>query len=228
MAALWIIQILKGINPHELTSISGTFFLIARGCQQANSKMDKLAQHINSQVGISAEAMELVLRKFSEKHYNKKEHLLHFDSISNYEYFITRGCVRTYIVDYNGIEHNLFFSIENWWSGDLKSFIDRTPASYSIQALENTSVLAISHESWKILIDEVPEFLKYSRTLFRNAVIAQQNRIVQNLSFTAKERYQFFIEHYPNLVQRIAQKHIASYLGITPEFLSMLRNKKNR
>jgi len=110
----------------------------------------------------------------------------------------------------------------------LQSFINRTSASYSIQALENTTVVAISQENWKTLINEVPEFLKYSRVLFRNAVIAQQNRIVQNLSFTAKERYQFFIEHYPSLVQRIAQKHIASYLGITPEFLSMLRNQKKR
>ncbi len=190
--------------------------------------MDKLAQHIKSQVTITDDTMGPILSKFSEKHYNKKEHLLQFDSISNYEFFVTSGCLRTYIVDYNGVEHNIFFSIENWWSGDLQSFIDRTPASYSIQALENTTVLAISHESWKILINEVPEFLKYSRGLFRNAVIAQQNRIVQNLSFTAKERYQYFIEHYPNLVQRIAQKHIASYLGITPEFLSMLRNKKKR
>jgi CRP-like cAMP-binding protein len=190
--------------------------------------MKKLAQHIKSQVTISDKAMGVVLGKFSEKHYNKKEHLLHFDSISNYEFFVTSGCVRTYIIDYNGVEHNVFFSIENWWSGDLQSFINSTPATYSIQALENTTVLAISQENWKILINEVPEFLKYSRVLFRNAVIAQQNRIVQNLSFTAKERYQFFIEHYPNLVQRIAQKHIASYLGITPEFLSMLRNKKNR
>lgn len=110
----------------------------------------------------------------------------------------------------------------------MQSFINRTPAFYSIQALGNTTVLALSQESWNTLTNEVSEFLKYSRILFRNAVIAQQNRIVQNLSFTAKERYQFFIELYPNLVQRITQKHIASYLCITPEFLSMLRNHKNR
>lgn len=190
--------------------------------------MERLAQHIRSQVTISDKAMELVLGKFSEKHYPKKEHLLHVDSISDYEFFVIKGCVRTYIIDYNGVEHNIFFSIENGWSGDLQSFINRTPATYSIQALENTTVVAINQENWKILINEVPAFLTYSSTLFRNAVIAQQNRIVQNLSFTAKERHQFFMEHYPNLAQRIAQKHIASYLGITPEFLSMLRNQKNR
>lgn len=188
--------------------------------------MEKLAQHIKSQVSISDKAMKVILDKFAEKHYKKKEHLLHFDNKSNYEFFVTSGCVRTYITDYNGVEHNIYFSTENWWSGDLQSFIYETPATYSIQAIENTTALIINQENWKLLVNEVPEFLKYSRILFRNAVIGQQNRIVQNLSFTAKERYQSFIEHYPNLVQRIAQKHIASYLGITPEFLSMLRKQK--
>ena len=191
-------------------------------------KMKELAQHIKNQVSISDRELEVVLSKFQEKYYKKKEHLLHFDKISKYEFFIKSGCVRTYITDFNGVEHNIFFSIENWWAGDLQSFINRIPATYSIQALEDTTVFVISKENWDFIVNDIPRFSEYSRILFRNAVIAQQQRIVQNLSFTAKERYQYFIDNYANLVQRITQKHIASYLGITPEFLSMLRNQKKK
>ena len=155
--------------------------------------MKKLIQHIKNQISINDDKIELILGKFEEKHFDKKEYLLHSGTKSNYEFFITDGCVRTFITDSNGGEHNIFFSIENWWSGDLQSFINRIPAQYSIQAIEKTDALAISQENWKFLTIEVPEFLNYSRSLFRNTVMAQQNRIVQSLSFTAKERYSSFI-----------------------------------
>lgn len=190
--------------------------------------MKKLAQHIESQVPVSKQALEMILSRFTEKHYAKKEHLLHANSISNDVFFIDSGCARTYITDYEGVEHNIFFPSENWWAGDLQSYVNRTPATYSIQALENTITCSISQKNWAFLVDELPDFLAYSRILFRNNVIEQQKRITQYLSFTATERYQYFIKHYPHLTRRIAQKHIASYLGITPEFLSMLRNQKGK
>ena len=196
--------------------------------QKTKNGLKKLAQHIKNQITISKESLGIVVSKFEEKHYKKREHLLEFDKKSNYEYFITKGCVRTYILDYNGVEHNLFFSIENWWTGDLQSFMNKTPATYNIQALEDTLVLSINRANWNFLLEEVPEFLKYSHRLFQKSIIALQNRTIQNLSFTAKHRYEHFIEHYPELVQRIPQKHIASYIGITAEFLSMLRNQKNK
>ena len=116
--------------------------------------------------------------------------------------------------------------MENWWFGDLQSFINKSPASFNIQALEETTVLSISRKSWDILLNEVPEFVVYTRVLFRNTMFSHENRILQNLSYTAEERYRYFLEEYPNLSLRISQKQMASYLGITPEFLSMLRRKK--
>ena len=190
--------------------------------------MENLTQHIESHIIMSDEELALIQSEFERKSFKKKEYLLQFGRNSNYEYFILKGCVRIFVTDYDGIEHNILFGAEDWWAGDLQSFTQRTSATYSIQALENTIALAITLSNWDSLLDDLPNFVKYSRILLRNAVIAQQNRIVQNLSFTANERYQYFIEHYPNLIHRIAQKHIASYLGITPEFLSMLRNQKKR
>ncbi|MEM6320093.1 MAG: Crp/Fnr family transcriptional regulator, partial [Bacteroidota bacterium] len=117
---------------------------------------------------------------------------------------------------------------EDWWFGDLQSFINNTSACFSIQSLEKTKVLSIDKASWDYLLREIPEFIIYTRILFRNTMFSHENRIFQNLSYTAEERYDYFLEKYPTLSQRISQKHIASYIGITPEFLSMLRAKKSK
>ena len=190
--------------------------------------MDKLFQHIQNKVLISSDSLEFIGSKFEEKHFQKKEYLLQSNNISRYVFFITNGCVRSYVIDYEGNEHNVFFSSENWWSGDLKSFLGVSPATYNVQALEKTTALCISKNNWDALISESPEFLKYSRILFRNNIIAQHDRIIQQLSLSSEERYNLFIQHYPQLINRIPQKHIALYLGITPQFLSMLHNAKKK
>lgn len=188
--------------------------------------MNQLAEHIKSIVSISDNKLDLLCSKFEEKTFAKREHILQFKYKAREVYFILSGCVRTYIFDLNGVEHNITFSMENWWFGDLQSFINKSPASFNIQALEETTVLSISRKSWDILLNEVPEFVVYTRVLFRNTMFSHENRILQNLSYTAEERYRYFLEEYPNLSLRISQKQMASYLGITPEFLSMLRRKK--
>lgn len=190
--------------------------------------MDKLAQHIKSLVPISDDHLAIILERIQEKKFSKKEHLLFDGDYAKEVFFIHSGCTRTYIMDFNGVEHNISFSMENWWFGDLQSFINNTPASQNIQALEDTVVLSINQENWNELIKDIPEFVYYTRILFRNTMFSHENRILQNLSFTAEERYHYFLEKYANLSQRISQKHIASYIGITPEFLSMLRAKKRR
>ncbi|HAS42226.1 MAG TPA: hypothetical protein DCS93_17245 [Microscillaceae bacterium] len=190
--------------------------------------MDKLISHIKSLISISDYQLEIVLDKLVEKKFSKKENLLYINNYAHEVFFTLSGCVRTYVSDFNGVEHNLSFAMENWWFGDLQSFLNKTLAIHNIQALEDTLVLSINQEKWQILIQEVPEFVNYLNILFRNSMFAQQNRIVQSLSLTAEERYHLFLKEYPSLAQRISQKHIASYLGITPEFLSMIRSKKNK
>ncbi len=188
--------------------------------------MEKIAQHIKSTVSITDKHLSLILDKFVEKRFSKKEHILYAENFANEVYFTLQGCQRMYILDNNGLEHNIVFSVENWWFGDLQSFINKTPACFNIQALEDTVVLSINKKNWEYLIKNIPEFIVYTRILFRNTMFSHENRIFQNLSYTAQQRYEYFLKKYPNLSQRISQKHIASYIGITPEFLSMLRNKK--
>ncbi len=141
------------------------------------------------------------------------------------ENFIVKGCLRTYSVDQDGAEHIVMFGIEDWWVGDLYSFLMATPAQYYIDALEDTHVLQINKQNLDLLYERVPKFERFFRLIIQNAFIAQQNRINQNLSFTAEQRYLEFVKKYPHFEQRIPQKQVAAYLGMTPVFLSMLRRK---
>lgn len=160
-----------------------------------------------------------------EKSISKKEFLLRANTICHFETFVVKGCLRNFYIDNEGNEHTTLFATEGWWTGDLYSFITQSPSRYYIEALENTTVLQISKVDMERLYTEVPKFERLFRILLQNAYVAQEERIVQNLSNTAEQRYEAFKLKYPVLEQRIAQKHIASYLGITPEFLSMLRRK---
>lgn len=155
----------------------------------------------------------------------RKGFLLRQGEICKTENFITNGCLRTYSLDDNGFEHIVLFGIEDWWVGDLYSFLTQSPASYFIDALEDTEVLQISKPNLDKLYEKVPKFERFFRIILQNAFIAQQDRINQNLSFTAEQRYIQFINKYPQLEQRISQKQVAAYLGMTPVFLSMLRKK---
>ncbi|MEM0997877.1 MAG: Crp/Fnr family transcriptional regulator [Bacteroidota bacterium] len=190
--------------------------------------MERLIEHINSIAPISEDCFPFIADKVVERHYAKKDHLVHPDDFAREVYFILEGCVRTYIPDYNGLEHNISFAMEDWWCGDLQSFIRNTTAAVGVQAIEDTAVLAINQKNWQLLHSEIPEFLSYTRILFRNTMFSHEKRILRAISLTAADRYEKFLTEYPALAQRIAQKHIAGYLGITPEFLSMLRSKRKR
>lgn len=155
----------------------------------------------------------------------RKDFLLQVGDVCHYETFVCKGCLRSYYIDDEGAEYNTLFAVEGWWTGDLYSLITNNPSRYFIEALEDTEVLQISKSNLDLLYQNVPKFERFFRLLLQNAYVAQEQRIVQNLSSTAEERYASFLKRYPQLGQRITQKHIASYLGITPEFLSMLRRK---
>lgn len=155
----------------------------------------------------------------------RKDFLSRAGDVCHYETFVCKGCLRNYYIDNEGVEHNTLFAVEGWWTGDLYSLITHNPSRYFIEALEDTEVLQISKSNLDLLYFNVPKFERFFRLLLQNAYVAQEQRIVQNLSSSAEERYKAFLQRYPQTGQRIAQKHIASYLGITPEFLSMLRRK---
>ncbi|ASS48932.1 MAG: hypothetical protein A3D31_05650 [Candidatus Fluviicola riflensis] len=188
--------------------------------------MELLLQHISRHIQLDKNEEAYFLSLIQLKTIRKKELLLKQGEICKTENFLLSGCMRTFTLNEQGEEQVVQFGIEDWWMGDLYSFLTQAPASYSIDALEDTLVAQITKEHLDNLYLQVPKFERFFRLILQNAFIAQQDRIHQSLSLTAEQRYEEFIRKYPQLEQRIAQKHIASYLGITPVFLSMLRRKR--
>lgn len=189
---------------------------------------DLLLKNIARHIQLDKTEIDFFISLLQMKKLKRKEFLLKYGEICKTENFIFKGCLRVYTVDDNGFEHIVMFGIEDWWVSDLYSFLTNSPTTYYIDALEDTELLQISKANLDKLYERVPGFERFFRIILQNAYIAQQQRINQNLSFTAEQRYLNFIDKYPAFEQRISQKHIAAYLGITPVFLSMLRKKLSR
>ncbi len=187
-----------------------------------------ILQHVSRHIQLDNAEKDFFVSLLHTKTLKRKEFLLRQGNICKTENFIIKGCLRTYTIDDNGFEHILMFGVEDWWVGDLYSFLTQSPATYFIDALEETEVLQISKDNLDKLYNRVPKFERFFRIMLQNAFIAQQQRIHQNLSFSAEERYLNFLTKHPHLEQRLTQKQVASYLGITPVFLSMLRKKMAR
>jgi CRP-like cAMP-binding protein len=186
---------------------------------------DLILQNVGRHIQLDKTETDFFISLLETKKLKRKEFLLKQGDICKTENFIVKGCLRTYTVDDNGFEHIVMFGIEEWWVGDLFSFLTQNPATYFIDALEDSEILQISKANLDKLYERVPRFERFFRLILQNAFIAQQQRINQNLSFSAEQRYLDFITKHPNLEQRLSQKQVSAYLGITPVFLSMLRRK---
>lgn len=186
---------------------------------------DLILQNITKYIPLDRTEADFFVSLLQSKTLKKRDYLLRQGDICKTENFIIKGCFRVYSIDENGVEHIVMFGIESWWISDLYSFLTQAPADYFIEALEDSEILQITRENLDRLYEKVPKFERFFRIILQNAFITQQNRIKQNLSSSAEERYLYFIERYPQMAQRVSQKQVAAYLGITPVFLSMLRRK---
>ena len=186
---------------------------------------DLILQNIAKHIKLDKTETDFFISLLQSKIFKKKEFVLRSGEVCKYEVFVTKGCLKNYTIDNNGVEHIGMFAIEDWWTGDMHSFINQTPAACFIEALEDTEVLLISKQSLETLYESVPKFERFFRILFQNSLVTQVQRVNQSIAYTAEERYLNFIKKYPKLEQRIRQKQMAAYLGITPEFLSVLRKK---
>ncbi len=169
---------------------------------------------------------QVFLAKLHHKQLKKNSRLLKSGEVCGTMSFVIKGCLRIFHTDAEDREHIVSFCPEDWWALDVSSFFSKQAAFYSIDALEDTEIFEISYPDLENLLVEVPKFERFFRILSQNGFVIYQQRITSSLSATAEERLQLFQQRYPMLQQRIAQKHIAAYLGITPVFLSMLRKRK--
>jgi CRP-like cAMP-binding protein len=186
---------------------------------------DLLISNIVKHIFLETDEKEFFITLLQTKSLKPSEYLLREGDICRYETFVTKGCLKTYYQDHNGLEHIIDFSIEEWWADDLLSFFTQTPSKWNIKAIENTEVLQISKNNLEKLYQKVPKFERFFRILFQNAYIAQREQINLALSAPAEEQYILFLKKKPYAEKRFSQKDIASYLGITPQFLSVLKKK---
>lgn len=176
-------------------------------------------------VVLNAEEIEILQSLFSYKKYRKHQYLLQQGDVCRYESFVIKGIARIYEVDDKGQEHILQFTPEDWWTGDMYSFLSNTPSNYNVDCLEETEVLRITRSDLDLLYEKVPKMNIYFRILYQNSIIAYNRRLGSTLSKPALERYQEFIDRYPFIEQRVPNHQIASFLGITPQSLSRLRKQ---
>ncbi len=142
--------------------------------------------------------------------------------------FVVDGALRSFTVDQDGKEHILSFAVADWWISDMYSLLSERPAILNIEAIADSQVLLLSRHNQQVLYEKVPKFERFFRILIENALVANQQRLIDNMSSTAEERYIRFINKYPIIPSCVPQHNIASYLGITPEFLSKIRSRLAR
>lgn len=179
--------------------------------------------HVARYVPLSAAEQELFTSLLTVKRLLRKQFLLQAGDICRHENYVLEGCLRSFFVDDKGDEHTLHFALEDWWITDLESFLHEAPAVVNIEALTPVTVLQLNKPSLERLYTEAPAFERFFRILHQHAYLAQNKRILNNISMTGEARYTDLLQRYPKLVQRVPQKYIASYLGITPVFLSQIR-----
>src|ERR1700744_1269724 len=184
---------------------------------------DLLFQNIEKHIHLNEDEKSIFLSHLQPRHFKRKEFVLSDGEICKYSFFVTGGCLRGYTVDKNGNEHVLSFAPPGWWIADMYSLFSQKPGILNIEALEDTEVIVLSKVNQEKLYTEVPKFERFYRILAENSLVANQQRVIDNLSLTAEERYNLFCKRYPTLIDHLPQKQIASYIGVTPEFLSRMR-----
>lgn len=162
---------------------------------------------------------------FSLKEFKKKEFLLAEGEVCRFEGFINSGMCKVYHLDEKGFEQILYFAVQDWWIVDLDSFNSGLPSKLFIETLEDGEVLLISKENKEMAFERFPTIEKLFRLMTQKVYVNLQRRMIDNLSKTADIRYCEFVERYPLIANRLSNIQIASYLGISHEFLSKIRRK---
>ena len=158
----------------------------------------------------------------------KKSFLMQAGDVTKYEYYITKGCLKVYTIDEDGAPHISMFAVEDYWTGDIASFTTKKPTRYFIKATEDSELLGISRVNYDLLFQEIPKFERFYRILYQRSLVSYIKRSNHGISLSAEERFIEFKKKYPKVVNRITQKDLAGYIGITPEFMSKIITKVNR
>ena len=190
--------------------------------------MTSILQNIAKHVSLTSEEETLFLSKTETKFVKAKTILLSSNEIAKHTYFVNSGILRSFNINDNIIEHVLHFACEGWWIGDMYSYISQKPGNLFIEVLEDAELVIITKPNQEELYLQIPKLERFFRILAENSLVSHQERLMDNLSLTAEERFEKFCIKYPTLIQKISQKNVASYIGVTPEFFSKMKSKMLR
>jgi CRP-like cAMP-binding protein len=184
-----------------------------------------ILQNISKHVALSPEERLLFLSKIETQTFKSKTILLNSGQICKHSYFVNSGILRSFNINDNIVEYILTFACKGWWIGDMYSLISQKPGNLFIEVLEDAEIVMLSKENQEYLYAAIPKLERFFRILTEKSLVANQERLLDNLSLSAEERFEKFCIKYPSLLQKIPQKQIASYIGVTPEFFSKMKSK---
>lgn len=187
--------------------------------------VEALLANISRYITLTPGETERFFSLVEEKKIRKKQLLLQDGDICKHSIFVKQGCLRGYTIDKQGTEHNITFAPAGWWIADLYSLFTGKSGQLFIETTSDSVIQLLSREKQEQLFQEIPAFERFFRILTENALVSNQQRVIDNLSLSAQERYMKFCERYPTLINELPQKHIASYIGVTPEFFSKMLSK---
>jgi CRP-like cAMP-binding protein len=183
----------------------------------------QILENIGKHVTLTPQEQALFLSKTETKHYKAKTIILNAGQVCKEGYFVNSGLLRSFNINDNIVEHVLSFACEGWWIGDMYSLLSQKPGNLFIEVLEDAEVVVLSKENQEQLYLEIPKLERFFRILIENSLVANQERLMDNLSLSAEERFEKFCKRYPTLIQKVSQKQIASFIGVTPEFFSKMK-----
>jgi CRP/FNR family transcriptional regulator, anaerobic regulatory protein len=187
--------------------------------------LEVLYNYLSERMPLTREQFDEVQELFIPKKLGRGEILLREGEVAKYGCFVSRGCLRSYVVDNKGKEHVVQFAPENWWLSDLESLLHKKPTVYFMDAIEPSEVLLIDPASFQKMMDKLPGLAQSFQAGQQRHNAAKDKRIIATLTSDAEERYRQFLNTYPTIAQRVPQHMLASYLGITAETLSRVRKK---
>lgn len=170
----------------------------------------------------------MFLSKIETKQFKAKTILHNAGEICKHSYFVNSGLVRSFNFNDNIVKHVLHFACEGWWIGDMYSLLSQKTGNLFIDVMEDAEVVLLSKENQEALYFEIPKLERFFRILIEKSLVALQERLMDNLSLSAKERFDKFCKRYPILIQGVPQKQIASYIGVKPEFFSKMKSQMLR
>jgi CRP-like cAMP-binding protein len=189
---------------------------------------DLVLHNISKHILLDNEETAYFMSLVKSRQLVKKSFILKEGQLCKYISFVNSGTLRAFYLDKEGKESTIMFAVADWWITDMYCYINRLPAMLNIEAVENSSIFQLQKDHLDTLLVKVPKFERFFRILMQNAYIREQLRVIQNLSLSAEQRYDNFLSKYPQVAKKVTQKQIASYLGITPEFLSTIRGNKTK